>query len=293
MRWDCATIYLKEMSEEFFLRIIGVDIGGTALKWGISDGGNFIERGTCESFASLGASKLIDNLLSLLDGMVFDAIGVSTAGIVAPDGSIKYANENIPGYTGTRLREILTERYNVPCEVLNDISAAAYSEIDNYSDFYYLALGTGVGGIHVKDGEVMRGSSGIAGQIGYLPSKKLGTIDFDASTRGLNLSHAGGAKELFSLTKAGNSEAEEKILTWCDELCHVIAHIVGFINPPVIVIGGGISGQGEALIKMIERRLDALPIPYRDTFEIKTAEGANYAAVSGIIKYLMNKRSLN
>lgn len=271
------------------MRIIGVDIGGTALKWGISDGEALIESGTSESYASLGASNLMENLLRLLDGQRFDSVGISTAGIVSPDGSIKYANENIPGYTGTRLKEIITERYNVPCEVLNDISAAAYSEIDNYSDFYYLALGTGVGGIHVKDGEVMRGASGIAGQIGYLTSKKQGTIDFDASTRGLNLSHPGGAKELFSLAKAGDFEAEEKILAWCDELVHVIAHIVGFINPPVIVIGGGISEQGEALVKMIERRLDALPIPYRNTFEIKTAEGTNYAAVSGIIKYLMKK----
>ena len=274
------------------MRIIGVDIGGSALKWGISDGGALVERGTCESYASFGAERLMKNLLSLLDGLSFDAIGISTAGIVAPDGSIKYANENIPGYTGTRLKEIIIERYNLPCEVLNDISAAAYSEIDNYSDFYYLALGTGVGGIHVKDGEVMRGSSGIAGQIGYLPSRSFGTIDVDASTRGLNLSHTGGAKELFSLMKAGDFEAEEKILAWCDELVHVIAHIVGFINPPVIVIGGGISGQGELLIGAIKKKLDALPFPYRNTFELKTAEGANYAAVTGIIKYLIKKRSL-
>ena len=41
-------------------------------------------------------------------------------------------------------------------------------------------IGTGVGGIYVKDGRVMSGASGIAGQIGYLGSKKGGIIDFDA-----------------------------------------------------------------------------------------------------------------
>ncbi len=271
------------------MRIIGVDIGGTALKWGISDGEGLIETGTLQSFAALGAERLIDNLISLLDGKTFDAIGVSTAGMVAPDGSIKYANENIPGYTGVRLRDILAERYRVPCEVINDIAAAAYSEIDNYYDFYYLALGTGVGGIYVKGGEVMLGSSGIAGQIGYLPSKSCGIIDVDASTRGLNARHAGGARELFSLAKQGDGDAENKILCWCDELVHVIAHIVGFINPPIIVIGGGVSEQKDALIGAIEARIDGLPVPYRETFEIKTATGGNYAAVSGIIKYILHK----
>jgi predicted NBD/HSP70 family sugar kinase len=272
------------------VKILGIDIGGTALKWGMWENGRIQNSGTVPSYASLGAQKLLDNLFSVLDGKVFDRLGVSTAGMVAEDGSIRYANENIPNYTGVKLRKILEDRYGVPVSVLNDISAAAYSEAENYDSFYYLALGTGVGGVYVRHGEVLSGYLGIAGQIGYLPAHDGGFIDSVASTRGLNAKAEGGAKALFAKAEAGCAQSESIIYDWCGEIAHIISHIVGFINPPVIIIGGGISEQGDALLARIEKRLDELPEPYRKTFELKTAKGGNYAAVQGVINYIKEKK---
>lgn len=268
------------------MRILGLDIGGTAIKWGISEGGELVDTGTCPSFASSGAERLFEVVFSLLDSLRFDMLGVSTAGIVAPDGSIRYANENIPRYTGVRLKALLEERYSVPVAVLNDIAAAAYSERSSLDDYYYVALGTGVGGIYVKDGVVLSGASGVAGQIGYLPSQRGGIIDLDASTRGLGAACGGDVRGLFASAKGGDATAERILDDWCGEVAAMLTQIVGYINPRVIVIGGGISEQGDALLDRIRHRLADIPEPYRGSFEIRVATGGNLAAVNGIINYV-------
>lgn len=139
------------------------------------------------SHAADGADALLKSVYEVCDKEEFDLLGVSTAGIVAKDGSIAYANGNIPNYTGVRLKEILEERYGTKAFILNDIAAGAIAETaERDGDFYYLSLGTGVGGIMVKDGMPQTRENGIAGQIGYLPSfSGRGTVDKKASVSGL------------------------------------------------------------------------------------------------------------
>lgn len=274
------------------MRILGLDIGGTALKWGISEGEGLTECGTCPSRAKEGADRLLSCVFELLDGKRFDMLGVSTAGIVSEDGSIRYANGNIPNYTGVRLADILSERYGVPCQVLNDIAAAAYSERDGCRDYYYIAIGTGVAGVYVRDGVIMSGGSGIAGQIGYLPALRGGIIDEAASARGLNARSGGRAKELFALAEGGDTDSAAILDGWCDEIAHALMQVVGYVNPSNIVIGGGVSEQGEALLCRVSAALDrCLPVPYRNSFKLSCARGGNYAGVNGIINYVKDKEN--
>lgn len=272
------------------MRIFGLDIGGTAIKWGIEENDRICDTGTLPSHAGEGADALLRAVFSLLDSHSFDLVGISTAGIVASDGSIYYANENIPNYTGVPLSALVWERYGKPCYVLNDIAAAAYSERGAADDYYYIAIGTGVGGIYVKDGDIMAGACGIAGQIGYLPSISGGGVDFDASSRGLAAKSNCPLPELFARAKDGDESAERIITGWAKEVSSVIMSAVGFINPSEIVIGGGVSEQGEELLRHIRYWVSRdFPEPYRDSFKLRTARGGNYAAVRGIIEYVKEK----
>lgn len=264
------------------MRILALDIGGTRLKYAVyNEFPQEEKRGEIDSMASDGAGKLLSQAFSVCDKEQFDLIGISTAGMVSADGSIAYANENIPRYTGVKLKEIFEARYGVAAYVLKDIAAGAMAEAyeagaDGMAgDFYYLALGTGVGGIAVKNGMAETGAHGISGQIGYLPSADgSDTIDLAASARGLKTVGGEDGETLFLRAENGDKQAKNAIKKWCAEVMRVIAAIIGFCDPPKIVIGGGISRQGETLLKYLKEQEEVLPPPYRGKTELCIAKNS-------------------
>lgn len=271
------------------MKILALDIGGTNLKYASFDEQfRIAEEGETLCHATEGAARLLERVYSVCDGKEFGLLGVSTAGIVAEDGSIGYANENIPEYTGIKLKDILERRYGVSVFVLNDVSAGAMAEIEDGESFYYLSLGTGVGGIMIENGLPLNGADGIAGQIGYLPSLKGNDIiDKAASTAGLCRVGGESAEKLFERAASGDGKAERAIEEWAKEVMNVVAFIIGFYNPPRIVIGGGISRQGQKLIDYLMREEAVLPVPYRNKTLVSTAR--NSSGVIGAAKYALKK----
>ncbi len=272
------------------MRIFGVDIGGTSIKYALFDGENIVESGQTSSNAKEGAQKLLENLFTLCDSRNFDALGVSTAGMVGRNGEIAYANENIPNYTGVKLREILSMRYGVPVTVLNDIYAGAYSQKYRDDEFYFVALGTGVSGAYVGKDGLLWGNDCFAGQIGYLKDR-LGKseIDKSASTRGLEQIAGISAIEVFEKADEGDESAVKSLEEWGKEIVHLLTMIVGFFNPPRIVIGGSVSAQGEKLLSIIKSQFSLLPEPYKGKFVLETAIGGGLSGVIGAVNYLKEK----
>lgn len=86
------------------MKILVFDIGGTAIKYGICQNGHLEETRECPTEAFKGGPHILNTICSLAkQHLPFDAIGISTAGQVNPEeGSIIYANSNIPDYTGTQ-----------------------------------------------------------------------------------------------------------------------------------------------------------------------------------------------
>ena len=90
------------------------DIGGTNIKMATYEE-NLSDVKEYPTDAKMGADKLVLKIIDLLDKESdFKAIGISTAGQVnTKEGYIIYANENMPGYTGTRWKDILNAKYKL------------------------------------------------------------------------------------------------------------------------------------------------------------------------------------
>ena len=101
------------------MKIAVLDIGGTSIKAGIYENGSLRD---CREFATdayLGGESVMRKAIGILKGCCgFERIGISTAGQVdSSAGVIRFANSNIPGYTGTRIRDIMEKEFRVPVAV--------------------------------------------------------------------------------------------------------------------------------------------------------------------------------
>ncbi len=253
------------------MNVIIIDIGGTNIKYArTTDGRNLVDKGQVPTEAKLGADKVYGNVCSIIDQFsdLFELTGiaVSSAGQVdAGSGSIIYATEGIPGYTGYRLRDLLRDRYAVKVSVENDVNCAALGEMwrgDVSADsFVALTLGTGIGGSIVIDRHIHHGALGSAGELGHmtLVSGGLpcncgyrGCFERYASAQALDKSieeHFGvlNTAEFFEWVRRSDPEAESVFGRWIDYLTDGIKSIVHIFNPSEILIGGGITVQGEFL----------------------------------------------
>ena len=134
-------------------RVAVLDIGGTKIKGCVFTAGKPDQKGETDSQAKQGAFHLLKQASALLESFrPFEAVGISTAGQVDPkNGTIRYANDNVPGYTGTDVKGFFENRFGVPAAVINDVYAAALGEGRNGAaqgeqDYLCLTYGTGIGG---------------------------------------------------------------------------------------------------------------------------------------------------
>ena len=147
-------------------KIVTLDIGGTNIKVGIFEDEVLVQEAEIPTLAKQGAKDVIDRCIAFVKQyMPCDGIGISTCGQVNnDDGSIHYANENMPGYTGMQVKKIFENEFHVKVTVENDVYAAArgenqYGAGKGYKDFICLTYGTGIGGGIYLNGQPYYGAA--------------------------------------------------------------------------------------------------------------------------------------
>ena len=282
------------------MRIAVLDIGGTAIKSGIWNGKTIEDLREWETFASQGGVRLMERVKDILRTYgTFEAVGVSTAGQVDPvRGSIHFANQNIPGYTGMQVGAMLTEEFHVPVAVENDVNAAALGEMyfgaaKEYSDFFCLTYGTGVGGAVVIDRKLWRGSSFAGGSFGgilvHLEDQKPGEIfsgcyenyaSTTALVRRVAAIDAGldSGRKIFAAME--RTEVKRAVDAWIDEIVYGLVTLIHCFNPTAVVLGGGIMAQNY-IIEELRKRIDGWLSPdVRDVVLLQARLG-NLAGLMG------------
>ncbi|WP_133016326.1 ROK family protein [Clostridium cuniculi] len=291
------------------MRILALDIGGTAIKIGIiNEKGEIIDKSEVPTMAQEGGQALINRVFNIISQYEnIDRIGISTAGQVDHvKGKIIFASDNIPGWTGMEIKKRIEEKFNIPTVVENDVNAAAIGEAYygaglNNKSFLCIAYGTGIGGAIVEKGEIYRGGYGSAGEFGHIITHAHGKVctcgangcyEAYASTtalvekvkKELGLTEVDG-RLIFDLINE-NEKVKNIVDQWILEIIFGLVNLVHIFNPSLIVLGGGIMEQ-EYIVEYIKENICKFIMPnYRD-IKFERAKVGNNAGILGIAHLAM------
>jgi len=160
------------------LVVLGIDIGGTQIKAGMVDElGAILASRTVETPPDLEGfvPQLHDAIRWLLEATSLPAgVGVGCKGIINPDSTLV---EVLPGalhyLEGLRLSDLVGLPIDVPVFADNDARVALAGEMvwgaaKGYEDVIMLTLGAGVGGAVIANSQLLRGHTGMAGNLGHV-----------------------------------------------------------------------------------------------------------------------------
>lgn len=286
------------------MNVLAVDIGGTNIKMCMVDNtGQVSAFKEIDSGAKKGGQYLVDHLMEAIAETYtgFEAIGISTAGQVnSEEGTIIYANDNFPGYTGMAVQAIFEERFGVPVKVENDVNSAALGEKhfgagQDFNDFLCLTYGTGIGGAIVIDSTVYKGMNGSAGEFGHMilhPDGEkcscgcVGCYEMYGATTALvknamelNSKYING-RMIFEGLEQGDQQLEQVLNDWILEVANGLVSLIHIFNPPAIIIGGGVMEQNK-LVEAVSAKVQELVISSFTGVQIISASLGNKAGLLG------------
>ena len=282
------------------MKIIALDIGGTTIKVGEINDGKLVSHGEFATDAKLGGEAVMRKAEEIIAGYSgFECIGISTAGQVdIKTGSIRFANENIPNYTGMQVKTRLEARFKVPVAVENDVNAAALGEAHfgagrGANNFICITYGTGVGGAIVMNQEIYGGSSCSAGEFGHIITHAGGEL-CNCGQHGCYERYASAGalvrralaidetltsgREIFA--RFDEPQVKALVDEWIYEVMQGLTTLVHIFNPSLLVLGGGIMNE-KYIADAISELLPKYTMQSYHGIAIKQAELRNNAGLLG------------
>src|ERR687898_1901583 len=271
-------------------------------------------------------------LSELLEGQAANprdvlAIGIGVPGPVEQASGLLTAPPIMPGWDRFPIRDVFAGEYAAPVFVDNEVNAMALGEhwsgvAKGVDDVVFVKIGTGIGSGIIIGGKIHRGTQGCAGDFGHICVDPNGPICSCGNTGCLEAMAAAPAVVLQAerCAREGESPALAEILTEKGELntkdigeaarrsdyCaltiirrsgrligQTLAAAVNVLNPSMIVIGGGVSHIGHALLAEIrsavyQRSLPLatrnLPVVMSELDELAGVMGASVMAAEGVLK---------
>jgi len=300
--------------------VIGVDVGGTAIKVGVIEpGGKILARGSLpydpavafSGFADAIAAKISEIARGMPD---FAAIGVSSPGYSDPETDVLIKGVgNVPTLLGQSLSGHFRDVFGVPSLTRNDGICAALGEYRygagrNLSRIVVATVGTGVGGAVIFNGQILTGADGFPPEFGAITvdprgaRDNLGTVgnlESLASGPGLLRRYAALAgadaasltvEDVCAAAHTGNAAA----LTVFDDEGRYLAQAFGgmanVLNLQRCIVGGGVSLAGPLLIEAIRKYLPIFTFKFiLPGVEVVAAETGNDAGILGAAAFAVER----
>lgn len=268
----------------------------------------------CDDMAKAAKMAIEDAGLTMDD---IDSIGIGAPGSINPFTGVIAVSNNLR-FENVAMGPMLKERLNRDVYIENDANAAAYGEFlagagRDTKDMVAVTLGTGVGGGIIIGGKLFVGSNLAGGELGHTvivhggeqcTCGRKGCWEAYASATGLinltkkymeanpdskmwelcggDINNASG-RTAYDGMRAGDKVASEVVDLYEDYVACGITNVVNIFQPEVICIGGGISKEGDTLLKPIIKKVgaDRFTKNVAKQTEVKIAELGNDAGIIG------------
>jgi len=278
---------------------VGLDMGGSKIYGAVTNlGGEVLFEKQYEKDNTSG-EEIYNLLLEPIDELLLEAretkknilgIGIGVPGVTYHDTGVVIWAPSL-NWRDFPLKDRLMEKYSLPIIVDNDVNLAALGEMwfgagKDVQDLVTVYIGTGIGAGVVIDGALYRGAHQAAGEIGYLlPGReflknsypKFGALEKMAAGTGMikramkylkehkdkKVNEGISAEDIFNAHRRGEIWASHIVEEVLDYLAILIAAVISFYDPEVIVISGGVVNSADLIIgpicKRIEGKLPHIP----------------------------------
>jgi glucokinase-like ROK family protein len=310
--------------------IAGVDIGATSIDIAVSDlSRRVLVRKAEPALVRDGPIKILGRVCTLLEGMIREincsskdvlGIGIGVPGPVDFQRGTVISPPIMPGWDKYPIIQTVSQwfpRANIVVD--NDVNVMALGELyagnaKGIENLIFVKIGTGIGAGIICKGEIYRGASGCAGDIGHISVSKSGPM-CHCGNKGCLESLASGpamAERALIAAEAGKSSvlldrytangnrltAEDigfgaregdqlsiEIIRESGEMVgDVLAGLVNFFNPEMIVIGGGVSNLGNLLLSSVRQAVlrRSLPLSTRNLAIVFSGIGADAGVIGAV-----------
>ncbi len=238
----------------------------------------------------------------------------------------------MPGWDGYPVRERFAARYDAPVWVDNDVNVLALGEWRSgiavgHDNVVVVKIGTGIGAGIISDGRLHRGAQGSAGDVGHIQVVDDASVVCRCGNIGCLEALAGGAALARSGIAAAREGRSERLRTALDQHGTVtaedvsraasfgdavavaelqsagrrvglmLASVVNFFNPSLIVIGGGVAQSGDQLLAAIRETVyrRSLPLATRDLLIQRSSLGGLAGVIgasSMVVDQLFSRESI-
>ena len=286
--------------------VASVDLGGTKIRVAICDLTGAIVSELVETTDKAGGEAVVRQVVDLVNRAAAQVTSSPTPPRVAvigvpgvPDpvtGQIKLA-PNIPGIDSIDARGLWQQSLGIEVFVENDVNLAALGEHwltkrGDKDDLIYVSIGTGIGAGLVVGGQLHRGSSGAAGEIGYLPfgadpfedeSLKVGALERVTATQAIKNGYAKATgktlsvPEIFDAAASGDEAAQTALDEIARQVARAMAALAAVMDPTCIVVGGSVGTRDE-LFGGVEKYVSMC---FPRAVQIEKSVLGNHAALAG------------
>ena len=202
----------------------------------------------------------------------------------------------MPGWDGYPVRERFAARFDAPVWVDNDVNVLALGEwrsgvATGHDNVVVVKVGTGIGAGIIADGRLHRGAQGAAGDVGHIQVAADGDILCRCGNTGCLEALAGGAalardgeaaardgrsdrladvleargavtaEDVARAASFGDPEAIALLQAAGGRIGAMLAGVVNFFNPSLVVVGGGVAQSGDALLASIREAVYGRSLP--------------------------------